>query len=125
MSDRNEDHVVADADELDEGEHLVAAVDGQEIGVFHVAGEYHAYANWCPHHGAPVCEGALDGTTEADFDRESLDMDLTWVKDDQVLRCPWHAWEFDVLSGETLHADRSRLVEYDVRVEDGEVLVSL
>ncbi len=125
MSEAGEEHVVADAADLEEGDHLVVEVEGQEVGIFHVAGEYHAYANWCPHHGAPVCEGAIDGTTEAAFDRETLDMDLTWVKENQVLRCPWHAWEFDVLTGETLHADRSRLVDYDVRVEDGEVIVRL
>jgi nitrite reductase/ring-hydroxylating ferredoxin subunit len=125
MSDATEEYVVAEAADLAEGEHLLAEVGDSEVGVFNVAGDYHAYANWCPHHGAPVCEGAIDGTTEAEFDRDTLDMDLDWVKEEQVLRCPWHAWEFDVLTGETLHADPSRLVEYDVRVEDGDVIVRI
>lgn len=123
--DGTTDHVVAGADELAEGEHVVVEIAGREVGVFDLGGEYRAYANWCPHHGGPACAGSLDGTTEAAYDRAALEMDLEWVKEGRVLRCPWHAWEFDVASGACLHSDRYRLVDHDVRVEDGDVVVSL
>lgn len=119
------DYVVAAADELEDGDHLVVELRGREIGVFRIDGEFHAYTNWCAHHGGPVCEGSLDGTTEATFDRETLETELEWVRDGRILRCPWHAWEFDVETGECRHSDRYRLVEHDVGVEGGDVVVSL
>jgi nitrite reductase/ring-hydroxylating ferredoxin subunit len=125
MSGSDTDYVVASADELSAGDHLVVELEGREIGVFNVDGDYRAYTNWCAHHGGPVCEGDLDGTTEACFDRESLEMELDWVKEDRVLRCPWHAWEFDALTGDCLHDDRYRLAEHEARVEDGSLVVSL
>jgi len=124
-TDTDSGHVVASADEIDEGEHIVVDVEETEIGVFNFGGEFYAYTNRCPHHGGPACEGPKFGTTEAEFDREDLDMRFEYVKKGQILRCPWHAWEFDVSTGETLHADDSRLIGHEVRVKDGDVVVSV
>ncbi|MFB6171043.1 MAG: Rieske (2Fe-2S) protein [Haloarculaceae archaeon] len=119
------EHRVAPADELDDGEHLVVELEGREIGVFRIEGDYLAYTNWCAHQGGPVCEGDLAGTTEARLDPDSRRYEMEWVKESRVLRCPWHAWEFDALTGACLHSERYRLVEHDARVEDGEIVVSL
>ncbi|MDS0474518.1 Rieske (2Fe-2S) protein [Natrinema sp. 1APR25-10V2] len=119
------DHVVCDAGELGEGERVLVQIEGREIGVFNIDGEYHAYTNWCAHQGGPMCEGTLDGTTEACFDRDTLERDLEWTREGQVLRCPWHAWEFDVVSGECLHSDRYRLVDHEVLVQEGEIVVRM
>lgn len=119
------EHVVPAAGGLDDGEHLVVELEGREVGLFRLDGEYVAYTNWCAHQGGPVCEGSLDGTTTARRDPESGGYELEWVKADRVLRCPWHAWEFDVTTGECLHSDRYRLVAHDTRVENGDVVVSL
>lgn len=119
------EHVVASADELDEGDRILVHVEGRDIGVFNVGGEFYAHANWCPHHGGPVCEGTVDGTTDATFDRETLETDLQWVKEDEMLLCPWHAWEFDLTSGACHHSDDHELMSYPTRVEDGEVVVEL
>lgn len=116
---------VAAADELSNGDHLVVELEGREIGVFHIDGEYFAYTNWCAHHGGPVCEGALDGTTDATYDRERLETTLEWVKEGKILRCPWHAWEFDVTTGDCMHTDRYRLIEHDVDIEDGTIVIRL
>lgn len=125
MTESNADsgHVVARADEIGDGDHIVVEVEGTEIGVFNIDGEFYAYTNWCPHHGGPACDGQKFGTTDAEFDREELEMTFEYVMEGQILRCPWHAWEFDVTTGETLHANESRLIDHDVRVEDGEVVV--
>lgn len=116
---------VADADELDDGEHLVVELEGREIGVFRIDGRYLAYTNWCAHQGGPVCEGALAGTTRAILDPETRSYEMEWVKEDRVLRCPWHAWEFDVTNGACLHSDQYRLVEHEATVEDGRIVVTL
>ena len=41
----------------------------------------------------------------------------------EVLRCPWHNWEFDVKTGESLHDHRRRLASRPVEVIDGNLYV--
>lgn len=119
------EYAVADADEIPDGGHLIVQLAGRQIGVFNIDGEYYAHTNWCPHQSGPICEGELDGTTDVTFDRETLEYDLQWVKENEILRCPWHAWEFDAVSGECIHGDDISLISHPVSVEDGEVIVSL
>lgn len=118
-------HVVARADDLGPGDRVVTQLAGREVAVFNVGGELVAYPNWCPHQGGPLCEGDVGGTSEAEFDRESLTTELRWVREGAVLRCPWHQWEFDLCENAFVHdADRS-LPSYPVTVEDGDVVVRL
>ena len=118
-------YVVVPAAKLSSGDRVVVSLKGREIAVFNIDGEYYAYPNWCPHQGGPLCEGSVDGTTEENFDRETLTSDLHWIKDGEILQCPWHNWEFDLTENCFMHdADRS-LPSYPVRVEDGNVIVSL
>ena len=58
-------HVVCPARELPRGGRRIVDVDGRSIGVFNIDGEYHAVRNICPHQQAPLCEGWLTGTVEA------------------------------------------------------------
>jgi nitrite reductase/ring-hydroxylating ferredoxin subunit len=39
--------------------------------------------------------------------------------------CPWHAWTFDVTTGESTVNPELRVTSYAVRVEDGQVFVKL
>jgi nitrite reductase/ring-hydroxylating ferredoxin subunit len=39
--------------------------------------------------------------------------------------CPWHAWTYDVRSGESTVNPELKVARYDVKVEDGEILVKL
>lgn len=119
------EHVVGRVDELADGDRLVVEVEGLDIGVFNVGGVLYAYPNWCPHQGGPLCEGRIDGTTEASFDRETLEYELRWEREGRVLRCPWHSWEFDVVENRFLHDTRLSLPSYPVRVSDGRILVTV
>lgn len=119
------DHVIVPVDELPEGERVVASLRGREIAVFNVDGDYFAYPSWCPHQGGPLCEGSVNGTTAETFDRETLTSDLQWVKEDEILRCPWHHWEFDLRENCFMHDTDWSLPSYPVRIEDGNVVVSL
>ena len=92
-----EPHPVCAVDELPPGERRLVEVDGRPIGVFNIAGEYHALTNVCPHQRAPLCEGTLTGTTRADGVDE-----VHWERDGEILVCPWHGWEFDVTTGESV-----------------------
>ncbi|MGM0590049.1 MAG: Rieske (2Fe-2S) protein [Halobacteriota archaeon] len=119
------DHIVATADELNDGDRVVVEIEGRDVGVFRVDGEYYAYTNWCLHQAGPICEGSLSGTRGATFDPESLELELTWDRDGEILVCPWHGWEYDVVDGRCLSRRPAKLVSHPVRVEDGDVVVSL
>jgi len=119
------EHVVAEAGEIGDGERLIVQLEGRDIAVFYVDGEYHAYTNWCAHQSGPCCEGTLTGTMTASFDRDSLETSLEWTGEGHILNCPWHGWEYDVTTGECLSRNRVRLPAHDVEVRDGEIVVSL
>lgn len=122
---KENEHIIASVDNIDEGERLIVLLEGREIGVFNINGTFHAYPNWCPHMGAPLCEGPLEGTFEATFDRDSLETDLRWGRDGEMLTCPWHGFEFDVTDGTCRSDQKFNLRPYPVRVEEGNVIVTL
>lgn len=44
----------------------------------------------------------------------------------EILRCPWHAWEFDLRSGRSLHnPEPERVKAYPIRLEGDDVLVQI
>lgn len=83
--------------ELEPGERRIVTLDGFSVGVFNIDGEYYALKNDCPHQRAPLCEGKLSGTTRSDRPGE-----YDWERDGQIVSCPWHGWEFDVTTGESI-----------------------
>lgn len=107
-------HPVARVSELPPGARKIVEIDGRSIGVFNVDGRFYALRNACPHQGAPLCLGSLDGTyTSArpgEFVRE---------REGEVLTCPWHGWEFDVTTGRSLfNPHRMRVRSYEVSVAE-------
>jgi 3-phenylpropionate/trans-cinnamate dioxygenase ferredoxin subunit len=110
-------YIVAQTAEIPPGARRMVQLDGKSIGVFNVHGRYVAVLNICPHELAPVCLGRLGGTTLA-----SAPGEWVWGCDGEILACPWHGWEFDLLTGACL-TDRRRLRTYEVTVEDDQVIV--
>lgn len=105
-------YVVCKVSELPPSGRRIVRVNGREIGVFNVKGRYYALRNLCPHQSAPLCLGELTGLTVSDEPGE-----IEWTREGEILRCPWHGWEFDILSGRTVFQSRNRVKTYDVRVE--------
>lgn len=110
---------VADESEFDEEpDRVIADVDGREIAVFRLEGDYYAVANHCVHQAGPLCEGRRTGQTEVASD------DFDWeYEDDTCIECPWHTWTFDIRTGRHIADDRYAVPTYDVEVEDGSVYV--
>ncbi|MEM7133533.1 MAG: Rieske (2Fe-2S) protein [Chloroflexota bacterium] len=102
---------VAQMGEVPSGERKIVEVNGKSIGLFNVNGQYVAVLNLCPHELAPVCLGRVSGTT-----LPSPPEEYHWGRDGEILACPWHGWEFDLLTGECL-TDRKKLLTYPVEVE--------
>lgn len=68
---------------------------------------------------APVCKGNVAGTA-----LPSRVYEYEYGREGEILRCPWHAWEFDVTTGRSVWGEDSyRLATYPVTVEDGDVFV--
>ena len=105
-------HEVAAVDELAEGQCKLVRVDGVEIGLFLIDGEYRAYRNFCPHAGAPLCAPRPPGGMAFERGREP-----------QSLRCPWHGWEFDLRTGALAGNPRCTLDAYRAEIIDGAVWV--
>ena len=104
--------VVGKVTELPPSSRRIVSVNGREIGVFNVKGKYYALRNLCPHQSAPLCLGELTGLTVSDEPGE-----IEWTREGEILRCPWHGWEFDILNGRTVFKSKARVKTYDVRVE--------
>ena len=118
MTDR-EPHPVCPVSALPVGERRIVEVRGRSIGVFNVDGEYYALTNVCPHQRAPLCEGTVTGTTRAD----GVD-DVEWHRDGEILVCPWHGWEFDVTTGESVfNPHRWSVTSYETDVIDNPAAV--
>ncbi len=119
------EHVVCEHGDLEEGDRKLVQIEGREIAVFYVDGEYNAFVNWCPHQGGPACEGLISGTKEACYDEESKEVSLEWTRDGKIVNCPWHGWEFDITSGECLSRRPIKLPSYQTEVVDGNVVITV
>ncbi len=109
-------HIIATVEEIPSGGRKIVEVGGLSIGVFNVRGAYYALKNSCPHQGAPLCRGNVKGTTLPSKPGEYI-----WGRDGEIIRCPWHGWEFDILTGRSLfNPHRVRVKAYEVTVEPGE-----
>jgi nitrite reductase (NADH) small subunit len=116
---RTREVVVGRAEEVPVGGRKIVQIDHLSIGVFHLEGGFHAIRNFCPHQGAELCKGTVHGTY-----RPGPAMEFVPALLGRVLRCPWHGWEFDIVTGKGLYDDRGRVSTYEVRVNaTGELIV--
>ncbi|TDY21390.1 3-phenylpropionate/trans-cinnamate dioxygenase ferredoxin subunit [Paraburkholderia sp. BL6665CI2N2] len=95
---------VGTADELAPGQRKLAFIDGRSIVLFNIAGTIHAIENSCPHNGASLANGQLEGC---------------------VLRCPAHGLRFDLRTGCMPGAGGLSLTTLPVRAADGQLVVSI
>lgn len=112
-------HVVARVAELPPGGRKLVTIRGRPIAVFNLAGEFFGLLNRCPHQGGPMCEGLLTGLIEAD---EPGRYRYTHVG--EIIRCPWHGWEFDIRTGRSwCDPAKVGVREYKVEVAPGQRVV--
>ena len=80
----------------------------------------YALADYCPHQQSPLAPGRLEFMMT-----DAGDAGGYHLSEKQVLRCPWHGYEFDLESGcSPADPRRMRVKTYPVTVEDGRVVVS-
>ena len=112
-------HIVATVDEIAPGQRKLVSVDGRDIGIFNVGGEFFAVANRCPHEGASLCKGRVVGLVEVQRAGS-----YQFSRRGEIVRCPWHGWEFDLRTGKSFcDPRRTKVRGYDLKVEPGGALV--
>ncbi|MEP6064884.1 MAG: thiamine pyrophosphate-binding protein, partial [Paracoccaceae bacterium] len=110
MSEQLEWHRVASIEDLPEGRVKTVTARTVSICLSHFDGKWAAMDNHCPHQGGPLGEGSIETGVEGQC----------WI------RCPWHGWDFDPLTGAPPggHEDTGQQL-YPVEVRDGAVYVGL
>ena len=101
---------VADIADLPEGRVKTVTPRNVSICLSHFKGQWAAMDNKCPHQGGPLGEGSIE---------EGVD-GKCWI------RCPWHGWDFDPLTGAPPggHEDTGQKL-YPVEVRDNEIYIGL
>ena len=112
-------HVVAPISDLPPGSRKLVTVKGRPIAIFNIGGEFFGLLNRCPHQGGSLCDGALTGLVDSDGPGH-----YRVTRRGEIIRCPWHGWEFDVRTGQSwCEPERIRIRQYPVEVAAGEALV--
>ena len=80
------------------------AVDGEQALVCRVGERVFVVGARCPHRGAPLEAGSLDGA---------------------VLSCPWHGASFDVRTGDRVRGPECPgIARYEAEWRDGQLVIS-
>lgn len=95
---------VAQVGEIAEGQGRAFPVGNRMVAVFFHQGRYFAIDDFCPHQGASLAEGYLDGCTVA---------------------CPWHHWRFSLDDGSWLDNPKIGVDKFPVRVAGSNIQVQL
>jgi 3-phenylpropionate/trans-cinnamate dioxygenase ferredoxin subunit len=113
-------YVVGTVDEIPVGSRKIVFVARRSVGIFNIDGEYYAIRNLCPHEGGPLCEGVLSGLVRSEGPGH-----YEYVRHGEILRCPWHMWEFDVKTGQSwFDPAKTRVRSYETTIESKEHLES-
>ena len=94
--------------ELPSGTHRTVKAGKRRLTLFHYDGCITALEHACLHKGGDLGEGFL----------QTLDDGELYVA------CPWHGWQYNIRTGQAPHGYLDRQAVFEVRIEDGMILVS-
>ncbi len=95
---------VASTGEIPAGQGKTFEVNGNQVAVWNLNGNFHAFQNVCPHRGGPVGEGELEGN---------------------IITCPWHGWQFDLITGASPINPAAKITKYEVKVEGSDLKIAV
>lgn len=101
---------VGHTSDLPEGRVKTVTARTVSICLSHFEGQWAAMDNHCPHQKGPLGEGSIEKGVD----------DKCWI------RCPWHGWDFDPLTGAPPggHEDTGQKL-YPLEIRDEEIFVGL
>jgi nitrite reductase (NADH) small subunit len=95
---------VARVGDIPAGEGRAYPVGKRMVAVFFHEGDYFAIDDFCPHQGASLADGYIDGCAVA---------------------CPWHHWRFSISDGSWLDNPKIGIDKFNVRVVNDQIQVQL
>jgi nitrite reductase/ring-hydroxylating ferredoxin subunit len=95
---------VANLSDLPPGSVREVRIETRSYAICNAGGNIYALSGDCPHREGPLGHGALHG---------------------HQLVCPWHAWEFDVRTGECDMGPGCRIATWPASVVDGGIHIDI
>jgi pyruvate oxidase len=95
---------VAGLDDLPDGRVKTVVAGHRSVALTHCGGQYGALDNHCPHQGGPLGEGSIENG---------------------LLRCPWHGYDYDPLTGEPPGSFKDQPESFPVEVREDGVYVEI
>jgi len=98
--------IVGKISDIATGKMIKTSIDGRDVLVANIDGEYYATDDTCTHSGSSLSEGKLDGCT---------------------ITCGWHGAQFDCKTGKLVKfpAKIRDLISYNVIIESDNVFVEM
>jgi nitrite reductase/ring-hydroxylating ferredoxin subunit len=108
-------YIVGSTETIPPGSRKLTTIKGRPIAIFNIDGEYFGIHNRCPHLGGSLCDGILTGLVES-----SEPGNYSYTRQGEILKCPWHGWEFDIRTGQSYcRPDQVQARQYKIGVEKG------
>ena len=119
--------VVGNAGEIPEGgRKIIVPFRGRAgIGIFNVNGSFYALRNICPHKRGPLCTGEVAGRSSTEAPPSVTGGFVGYERDGEIIRCPWHAWQFDIATGQCLVDPAVRVKTYPIIVDGEDIIVDV
>lgn len=116
-------HHICAVQDIPPGEKRTFQVKQIPLLVIHARnGNFYAVYRFCPHQRSDLATGILGGMTQA----EQPGVAFEYIREDEILRCPWHGFSFDVTTGACLTVpEQLRVRTYSLLVEDQELYLDL
>ncbi|MEC4677737.1 MAG: non-heme iron oxygenase ferredoxin subunit [Nitrospirota bacterium] len=93
---------VAKVSDIPPGSALLVEMKERDIALYCLDGQVYATTDLCPHQGASLSGGTLNG---------------------EKIVCPWHQWCFNVKDGSSPMNPRLKIKTYEVKEEGDQVFV--
>lgn len=98
---------VLDFSDLPENSHRTADLKGKKIALFNYRGKITALGNACLHRGGSLGDGFLQ-----------------IIEGEPFIACPWHGWQYNIVTGKAPAGFKDCQSTYAVKIENDSILVS-
>lgn len=116
---------VAASEEIPERGRLVVEIGDTTLGIFRFRGELRAYENVCAHQGGPACQGRIVPRVRERLDEARRSRGLVFDEGSMHVVCPWHGFEYDVVTGRHPGRPDFALRSFPVQDSGGRVRVTV
>ncbi|HAJ05362.1 MAG TPA: hypothetical protein DCL76_02260 [Chloroflexi bacterium] len=97
--------VLCNTEDIDVGEKKIIQIEGSNVVIFNINGDYYCISDVCSHDGGSISDGETDGYT---------------------IKCPRHGAKFDVRDGKAKSLPATRGIPcYSIEIVGGELIIDI